>query len=70
MLVQEDKASLAPAFSSTSQGSMQQQKSSIGQISLSRFEVILTAVLMEQISQNGPKTKLNISRGIVATVCR
>jgi len=38
-------------------GNVQQYKSFIGQISSSRFEVILTALLMEQINQNCPKTK-------------
>jgi len=40
-------------------------------MSSSRFEVISIALLVEQISQNGPKTKKNkISQGSVATVHR
>jgi len=49
---------------------MQQLKSFIGQISSSRFKNIKAALLMEQISQNGPKTKNNISQGSIATICR
>jgi len=43
-------------------GSMQEQKSFTGQISSSRFKVIKTALLMEQISQNCQKKKTKITR--------
>jgi len=47
-------------------GNMQQQTFFIGEISSFRiFEVILTPLLMEQISENGPKCKKNISQGSV-----
>jgi len=49
---------------------MQQQISFIGQILSSHVEVIQTALLTEQISQNGPKTKNYTSQGSVATVRR
>jgi len=55
LMAQVDEASLAP-HSAQHHGSVQQKKSFTGQISSTHFEVILTASL-EQISQNGPKTK-------------
>jgi len=45
-------------------------KTFIGRILFSGFKVDFTALLAEQIGQNGPETTSYFSQGSVATVCR